>query len=400
MENTKFKVYVENKSQGYAKFLFEPLERGYGDTLGNALRRVLLSSIRGTAITAVKIDGVLHEFSTVKGVREDVIEILMNLKHIPIKANFDLAEGEHKEISIDARDLPRDFFKRSKNPGVLTAEDMPSTNEIEFIGDGVICTLEPTAKLSMELYIEQGSGYKMAERDRPSYLPINAIMTDSIFSPVLRVNYKVEPARVGQSIERLILEVWTNDSITPSEAVEQAAATAQEYFAHIAETVKDAPEMKERELPKEKPLQVEVNTYERELFKRPIHELELTIRSENCLLRGGIQTIGDLLQKTRDDLLKIRNLGKISLSEILEKIESMNLSLKKSENENQSYFEESDSDEDIQEQDEQKEDSTQQADFQVKADEIFESASQEQENEEPEEKPDLETKPMRLITLR
>ena len=163
MENTKFKVYIEKKAQSYAKFSFEPLERGYGDTLGNALRRVLLSSIRGTAVTAVKIDGVLHEFSTVKGVREDVIEILMNLKHIPIKANFDLAEGEHKEISIDARDLPRDFFKRSKNPGVLTAEDMPSTNEIEFIGDGVICTLEPTAKLSMELYIEQGSGYKMAE---------------------------------------------------------------------------------------------------------------------------------------------------------------------------------------------------------------------------------------------
>ena len=242
MENTKFKVYIEQKAQDYAKFSFEPLERGYGDTLGNALRRVLLSSIRGTAITAVKIDGVLHEFSTVKGVREDVIEILMNLKHIPIKSSSDLPPDEHMYITFDAKNLPKEFFTRSENPGILTASDMPKVNGIEFQGNGIICTLEPNAKLSMVLYVEQGVGYKPAERDRPNYLPLDAIMTDAIFSPVTRVNYKVEPARVGQSIdfERLILEVWTNGAISPEDAVEEAAATADDYFTHIAATVKDA----------------------------------------------------------------------------------------------------------------------------------------------------------------
>ena len=326
MENTKFKVYSEEKSQDYGKFFIEPLERGYGDTLGNALRRLLLSSIKGAAVTAVKIDGVLHEFSTIKGIREDVIEILMNLKHIPIKARTESAtvnEDGFKIITLDSDDLPKDFFTREENPGVITAQDINAVawdHDYEFCGDGKLCTLEPDAHLLMEIYVEQGTGYLSAERERPSQppLPIDAMLADAIFSPVKRVNYRIEPARVGQSIdfERLILEVWTNGAITPEEAASQAAGIARDYFAEIAETINTAPAtpvvVVEDTTPK--PIQPPLPD------NRPIHELDLSIRSENCLLRGGITTIGDLLQRSRDDLLKIRNLGKKSLTEIEEKL--------------------------------------------------------------------------------
>lgn len=326
MENTKFKVYSEEKSQDYGKFFIEPLERGYGDTLGNALRRLLLSSIRGAAVTAVKIDGVLHEFSTIKGIREDVIEILMNLKHIPIKAKTENAavnEEGFKIITLDSDDLPKDFFTREENPGVITAQDINKVawdHDYEFCGDGKLCTLEPDAHLIMEIYVEQGTGYLSAERERPSQppLPIDAMLADAIFSPVKRVNYRIEPARVGQSIdyERLILEVWTNGSITPEEAASQAAGIARDYFAEIAETINTAPVtpvvVVEETTPKPvQPLLPDT---------RPIHELDLSIRSENCLLRGGITTVGELLQRSRDDLLKIRNLGRKSLTEIEEKL--------------------------------------------------------------------------------
>lgn len=326
MENTKFKVYSEEKSQDYGKFYIEPLERGYGDTLGNALRRLLLSSIKGAAVTAVKIDGVLHEFSTIKGVREDVIEILMNLKHIPIKAKTETAtvnEEGFKIITLDSDDLPKDFFTREENPGVITAQDINAVawdHDYEFCGNGMLCTLEPDAHLLMEIYVEQGTGYLSAERERPSQppLPIDAMLADAIFSPVKRVNYRIEPARVGQSIdyERLILEVWTNGAITPEEAASQAAGIAREYFAEIAETINTAPVtpvvVKEVEPPK--PPQPPVPD------TRPIHELDLSIRSENCLMRGGITTIGELLKRSRDDLLKFRNLGRKSLTEIEEKL--------------------------------------------------------------------------------
>ncbi|MBQ7216477.1 MAG: DNA-directed RNA polymerase subunit alpha [Synergistaceae bacterium] len=326
MENTKFKVYSEEKSQDYGKFYIEPLERGYGDTLGNALRRLLLSSIRGAAVTAVKIDGVLHEFSTIKGIREDVIEILMNLKHIPIKArteNATVNEDGFKIITLDSDDLPKDFFTREENPGVITAQDINAVawdHDYEFCGNGMLCTLEPDAHLLMEIYVEQGTGYLSAERERPSQppLPIDAMLADAIFSPVKRVNYRIEPARVGQSIdyERLILEVWTNGAITPEEAASQAAGIARDYFSEIAETINTAPVtpvvVKEVEPPK--PPQPPVPD------TRPIHELDLSIRSENCLMRGGITTIGELLKRSRDDLLKFRNLGRKSLTEIEEKL--------------------------------------------------------------------------------
>ncbi|MBQ3693486.1 MAG: DNA-directed RNA polymerase subunit alpha [Synergistaceae bacterium] len=347
MDNdTRFKVYIEEKTQDYGKLYIEPLERGYGDTLGNALRRLLLSSIRGAAVTAVKIEGVLHEFSTIKGVREDVIEILMNLKHIPIRAKTgqnDLNADGFKIITLDSDELPKDFFTRSENPGVITAKDMPWDNDFEFFGDGILCSLEPNAHLLMEIYVERGVGYLSAERERPANppLPVNALLADAIFSPVKRVNYTIEPARVGQSIdyERLVLEVWTNGAISPDQAVGEASRIAEDYFAHIADTVGTAPLMPSQEDTQTPSITVKAEKTPVTPPQPPqppkpegphsIHELELSIRSENCLLRGGITTLEDLLQKSRDDLLKIRNLGKISLTEIEKKLASMGHDLKK-----------------------------------------------------------------------
>lgn len=345
--NTRFKVYIEEKTQNYGKLYLEPLERGYGDTLGNALRRLLLSSIRGAAVTAIKIDGVLHEFTTIKGIREDVIEILMNLKHIPIRAKTEQSElnaDGFKVITLDSDDLPKDFFTREENPGVITAKDMPWDNDFEFIGDGILCTLEPKAHLLMEIYIERGVGYLSAERERPSNppLPVNALLADAIFSPVKRVNYTIEPARVGQSIdyERLILEVWTNGAVSPEGAVGEASRIAEDCFAHIADTVGTTPLVIPKPPVKDTDTVLDegdgditegtdvITEGDDELKSKSIHELELSIRSENCLLRGGIQTIGDLLERSRDDLLKIRNLGKISLTEIENKLTSMKYSLK------------------------------------------------------------------------
>ena len=318
MEKTKFEVYIEEKTQNYGKIFLEPLERGYGDTLGNALRRLLLSSIRGAAVTAVRIDGVLHEFSTIKGIREDVIEILMNLKQIPIKAKHDKADEGFKIITLDSDFLPKNFFTRKENPGVITAADLPKDNDFEFCGDNILCTLEPDAHLLMEIYVEQGVGYLSSERERPAEpsLPIDALLTDAIFSPVKRVNYQIEPARVGKSIdyERLVLEVWTNGAITPEEAVKQASEIAEKCFNKVSETVLTAKE-KEREkieipsVPKGRPC--------------PISEIGLTVRAANCLLRGGIATLQDLLDRSHEDLLKLRNLGKKSLKEIEEKVEDL-----------------------------------------------------------------------------
>ena len=339
---TSFKISIEKTSQDYSKFSVEPLARGYGDTLGNALRRLLLSSIRGAAATALRLDGVLHEFSTIKGVREDVIEILMNLKHIPIKAKKELPSGEYKILTLDSEDLGKEFFTREENPGIITAQDLNTIydTDFEFVGNGILCTLEPDAHVIMEIYIEQGVGYLSAERERPAQppMPLDAMLADAIFSPVTRVNYEIEPARVEQSIdyEKLILEVWTNGAITPKEAVKQAADIAADYFKKISESVESAQVKEKPAETKKVPDKTSTGTEEPPkptpptLPDNPIHELELSIRSENCLLRGGMNTIGDLIQKSRDDLLKIRNLGRKSLTEIEDKLASMGYSLKPS----------------------------------------------------------------------
>ncbi|MBR1657292.1 MAG: DNA-directed RNA polymerase subunit alpha [Synergistaceae bacterium] len=423
MENTRFKVYIEEnegKEKNYGKLIIEPLERGYGDTLGNGLRRLLLSSIRGAAVTAVKINGILHEFSTIKGIREDVIEILMNLKHIPVKAKTDQAEVNadgFKIITLDSDDLPKDFFTREENPGVITAKDMPWDNDFEFCGDGVLCSLEEGAHLLMEIYVEQGVGYLSAERARPAQppLPVDAILADAVFSPVKRVNYTIEPARVGQSIdfERLVLEVWTNGAVTPEDAVSEAARIAQDYFGHIADTVGNAeplppeePEIPEPSIqPEEIPEADSEEDQEPENSTHPIHELELSIRSENCLLRGGIQTIGDLLHRSRDDLLKIRNLGKISLKEIEERLDILGYDLKPSaphpegENQNQEGDSESDDFSDDEDESEDIYEDDLEAEPQTDEEDMPEEKEQEDETEpepvpeKPKAKPKAKAKP-------
>ena len=356
MENTNFKVYIEKTNQDYGKLFVEPLERGYGDTLGNALRRLLLSSIKGVAVTAVRIDGVLHEFSTIPGIREDVIEVLMNLKHIPIRAKTEtpqLKPEGYKLLTLDTGDLPKGFFEREENPGVITAKDLQTMlwdNDFEFCGDGVLCTLEPNAHLVMEIYIEPGVGYLSAERQRPSHLPIDALLTDAIFSPVKRVNYQIESARVGQSIdyERLIVEVWTNGAVSPEDAVTQASAIARDYFGHIADNVTSAeavPESGEDETTqasdkvketvktpdvKEPPKVVEPEPEpepELPLPERPVEALGFSQRSANCLTREGVDTVGKLLERSHEDLLRLRNLGKKSIVEIEERLEELGLKL-------------------------------------------------------------------------
>lgn len=315
LEQMRPEIRIEESSPTYARVHIEPLERGYGATLGNSLRRVLLSSIRGAAISSVRIDGVLHEFSTISGVREDVIEILLNLKHIPVRSH----SSEVRVLNLEA-----------EGARAVTAADIQPDSEVEFVNpDAPICTMEEGASLSMQLYIEQGMGYASMERPRPAYLPVDAIMVDSIFSPVLKVNYNVEAARVGQRIdyERLVLDVWTNGVQSPESAVCEASNILRGFFENF---VKDMEKKKPDDRPDQEgdsgedhdpagahPAEDEDDS----LNSRPVRDLELSIRSENSLLRGGIQTIGDLRSKTREDLLKIRNLGKISLKEIEDKME-------------------------------------------------------------------------------
>ena len=309
---------LEENTPTYERLALEPLKRGYGMTLGNALRRVLLSSIRGAAITSVRIEGVLHEFSTIPGVREDVIQIMMNLKHVPVLS-------KSKEVRVISVELDK--------PGLVTAGDIQLDSEVEFVDpDAEICTLEKGARLAMDLYIEQGTGYLSSERPRPAYLPVDALLTDAIFSPVLRVNYRVEAARVGQrtDYERLVLGVWTNGIITPDRAVSEAAQIIRTYFGQVLSAIE---QYREEEMLAGSGRRDDrggdgKGDGDAEFLARPVRDLELSIRSENCLLRGGIQTIGDLLQRSREDLLKIRNLGKISLNEIWEKLESAGLKLR------------------------------------------------------------------------
>jgi DNA-directed RNA polymerase subunit alpha len=320
LEILRPEIRVEESTPTRGRLVLEPLERGYGMTLGNALRRVLLSSIKGAAVTSVRIEGVLHEFSTTPGVREDVIEILMNLKHVPVRSHS-------KEVRV----LRLDF----SGPGTVTAKDIQVDSEVEFVDpEAKICTLEEGARLSMEIYIEQGLGYLSSERPRPNYLPVDALLADAVFSPVSRVNYEVEAARVGQrtDYERLILDLWTNGVVTPEAAVCEAAQIIRTYFGHVVANLeqkqgvsldRSAASEPDGGLSGRRPL-----VGDAEYLARPVRDLEFSIRSENCLLRGGIHTIGDLLQKSRDDLLKIRNLGKISLKEIGEKLDGAGLRLR------------------------------------------------------------------------
>ena len=326
LEHARYEIIVEECTPSYGKFAIEPLERGYGVTLGNSIRRVLLSSISGAAITAVRIDGVLHEFSTIAGVKEDVIEILINLKHVPVRSY----SSEFRLLRLEA-----------VGPKIVTAGDIQGDSEVEFVDpEAVICTLEEGRSLVMDLYVETGTGYSPLDRARPAYLPVDALLVDAIYSPAKRVKYEVHDKRMGQrtDYDKLLLEVWTNGVVSPKMAVSQASSILRSYFGTISEALAS----EERALPNasipesvtviDKPAGIEIPAYaninrDDPVLSRPVRDLELSVRSENCLLRGGVHYIADLVARTRGDLLKIRNLGKISLREIEEKLAKFNMTL-------------------------------------------------------------------------
>ncbi len=295
----------------YGKFVVEPLERGYGTTLGNALRRILLSSLPGAAVTSVKIDGILHEFSTIPGVKEDVTEIILNLKKLAVRLDGDTT----KRAIINA-----------VGPKEVTAADIIGDSDMEiFNPDLHIATLEENATLVMEINFARGRGYVPAELNKNENTPISVIPVDSIYTPVRKVNFTVENTRVGQvtDYDRLVLEIWTDGSITPEEGVSIGAKIMQEHlnlFIQLTDTT-DAMEImvEKEEDQKEKALEM------------TIEELELSVRSFNCLKRAAINTVEELTQKTEDDMMKVRNLGKKSLDEVKAKLEELGLSLKPSD---------------------------------------------------------------------
>ncbi len=293
----------------YGKIVVEPLERGYGVTLGNSLRRILLSSLPGYAITSVKIDGVLHEFSTVPGVKEDVTEIILNLKNVILKIH---GEGP-KTVYIDA-----------SGEGEVFAGDIKCDSEVEIINPEYhICTLDKDAHINMELTVNKGRGYVSAEQNKKLMQPvIGVIAIDSIYTPILKANYTIDDIRVGQEIgfDKLTLEVWTNGTITATEAVSLGAKFLNEHLALFGDLSGEAYDTEimvdKGEDAKEKVLEM------------TIEELDLSVRSFNCLKRAGINTVEDLTNKTEDDMMKVRNLGKKSLDEVINKLHSFGLDLR------------------------------------------------------------------------
>ena len=293
----------------YGKIVVEPLERGYGVTLGNSLRRILLSSLPGYAITSVKIDGVLHEFSTIPGVKEDVTEIILNLKSVILKIH---GEGP-KTVYIDA-----------SGEGEVVAGDIKCDSEVEIINtDHHICTLDKDAHINMELTVAKGRGYVSAEQNKKLMQPvIGVIAIDSIYTPILKANYTIDDIRVGQDIgfDKLTLEVWTNGTISATEAVSLGAKFLNEHLALFGDLSGEAYDTEimvdKGEDAKEKVLEM------------TIEELDLSVRSFNCLKRAGINTVEDLINKTEEDMMKVRNLGKKSLDEVINKLHSFGLDLR------------------------------------------------------------------------
>ena len=301
----------------YGRFVVEPLERGYGTTLGNSLRRIMLSSLPGSAISQVKIDGVLHEFSSIPGVKEDVTEIIMNIKNLAIKNNSD-------------SDEPKTAYIEFEGEGVVKASDIQTDGDIEIINpDLVIAHLNggDGCKLSMELTITKGRGYVSAEKNKNDELPIAVIPIDSIYTPVERVNLTVENTRVGQitDFDKLTLDVYTNGSLLPDEGVSLAAKVLSEHlklFIDLSEVAQAAEVMIEKE-----------DDEKEKVLEMSIDELELSVRSYNCLKRAGINTVEELIQKTEADMIKVRNLGSKSLEEIKKKLEDMGLHFRKNDEE-------------------------------------------------------------------
>ena len=306
----KVKEYIEDSH--YGKFEIEPLERGFGTTLGNALRRVMLSSLPGDAITSVKIDGVAHEFQKIDGVIEDVTAIVLNLKSIVIKNHSD-------DYSL--------LLRVNKNTeGVVTAKDIEADSDIEILNpEQVICTLAEGGSINMEMTIGNGRGYNRAEENKIIYAENakqNVIFIDSLFSPIERINYEVENARVGQdnNFDKLVLEVWTNGSITPEESIALASRIIIEHFEILADLNEIADQTGLMSSKAEDPNLKALET--------SIDDLDLSVRAYNCLKRAGILTLRDLTDKSENEMMKIRNLGKKSLKEVIDKVKSMGLNFR------------------------------------------------------------------------
>ena len=314
-ERPNIEVAEISEDKKYGRFVVEPLERGYGITLGNSLRRIMLSSLPGAAVSQVKIDGVLHEFTSLEGVKEDVTEIIMNIKNVAIKSNSD--SDEPKTAYIDFR-----------GEGVVHASDIQVDQDIEIMNpDQVIATLSDSknSKLYMELTITKGRGYVGADRNKNNEAPIGVIPVDSIYTPVERVNVSVENTRVGQvtDYDKLTLDVYTNGTLGPDEAVSLAAKVLSEHlslFIDLSENAKSAEVMIEKE-----------SDEKGKVLEMSIDELELSVRSFNCLKRAGINTVEELVNKTPDDMMKVRNLGRKSMEEVIAKLEELGLSLNASE---------------------------------------------------------------------
>ena len=306
----KIEITEISEDKKFGRFVVEPLERGYGTTLGNSLRRIMLSSLPGAAVSQVKIDGVLHEFSSIPGVKEDVTEIIMNLKSLAIKNNS--ADNEPKTAYIEC-----------EGKGVVTAADIQADQDIEIMNpDQVIATLNggKDCRLAMELTITKGRGYVSADKGKSDDMPIGVIAVDAIYSPVERVN-----TRVGQvtDFDKLTLDVYTNGTLDPDEAVSLAAKVLSEHlnlFIDLSENAKTAEVMVEKE-----------NNEKEKVLEMNIDELELSVRSYNCLKRAGINTVEELCNRTPEDMMKVRNLGRKSLEEVLAKLKELGLQLNPSE---------------------------------------------------------------------
>lgn len=304
---------AEIKSDGtYGRFVLEPLERGYGTTLGNSLRRVLLSSLPGVAVTSIKIDGVQHEFSTIPGVKEDVTEIVLNIKGLIAKIH-----GE----------APKTVYIEAEGECEVTAGDIKADSEVEILDPGMhIATLSQGAKLYMEIVIDRGRGYVPSERNKQNLQStIGVIPVDSIYTPVLKVNYTVENTRVGQitDYDKLTLEIWTDGTISAKEAVSLGAKVLNEHlnlFIDLSEEAYNTEIMVEKD-----------DKGKKKVLEMTIEELDLSVRSFNCLKRAGINTVEDLINKSEDDMMKVRNLGRKSLEEVVEKLKNLGFNLNHSD---------------------------------------------------------------------
>jgi len=308
IEKPTIECIYSDSDKCYGKFIVEPLERGYGTTLGNSLRRILLSSLPGAAVTSIRIDGILHEFSTIPGVKEDVTEIILNLKKLAVKITGDYT----KRALINA-----------VGPKIVTAGDIIGDADIEVYNEDLhIASLEENAALVMEINLAKGRGYVSAEQNKTESTPIAVIPIDSIFTPVRKVNFSVENTRVGQvtDYDKLVLEIWTDGSISPDEAVSIGAKIMHEHLNLFIELTDSADSME---------IMVEKEEDQKEkALEMTIEELELSVRSFNCLKRASINTVEELTHKSEDDMMKVRNLGKKSLEEVKHKLDELGLALR------------------------------------------------------------------------